>query len=91
MFSVQVKDLPTYPSSKPTFCPKWEVSVNVGLGEGWVGSSQKRIMIQDVSQQISSIGTFFNFNLSLPRARKEEETVLSSRVPRIHSYTQIPS
>ena len=34
---------------------------------------------------------FFNFNLSLPRARKEEETVLSSRVPRTHSYAQIPS
>ena len=30
--------LPTYPSPKSTFCPKWEVSVNVGLGEGWVGS-----------------------------------------------------
>ena len=26
--------LPTYPSPKPTFCPKWELSVNVGLGEG---------------------------------------------------------
>ena len=26
--------LPTYPSLKPTFCPKREVSVNVGLGEG---------------------------------------------------------
>ena len=26
--------LPTYPSPKPTFSPKWEVSVNVGLGEG---------------------------------------------------------
>ena len=25
--------LPTYPSLKPTFCPKWEVSDNVGLGE----------------------------------------------------------
>ena len=24
----------TYPSPKPTFCPKWEVSVDVGLGEG---------------------------------------------------------
>ena len=30
--------LPTYSSLKPTFCPKWEVSVNVGLGEGYVGS-----------------------------------------------------
>ena len=30
--------LPTHPSPKPTFCPKWEVSVNVGLGEGQVGS-----------------------------------------------------
>ena len=32
--------LPTYPSLKPTFCPKLEVpvSVNVGLGDGYVGS-----------------------------------------------------
>ena len=28
----------TYLSPKPTFCPKWEVSVNVGLGKGKVGS-----------------------------------------------------
>ena len=27
-------NLPTYPSPQLTFCPKWEVSVNVGLGEG---------------------------------------------------------
>ena len=26
------------PAPKPKFCPKWKVSVNVGLGEGWVGS-----------------------------------------------------
>ena len=26
--------VPTYPSPKPTFCPKWELSVSVGLGEG---------------------------------------------------------
>ena len=31
--------LPTYPSPNPTFCPKREVSVNVGLWEGFqVGS-----------------------------------------------------
>ena len=30
--------LPTNTFPKPTFCPKWEVSVNVGLGEGYVGS-----------------------------------------------------
>ena len=30
--------LPTYPSPKPTFCPNWEVSDNVDLGEGWVVS-----------------------------------------------------
>ena len=30
--------LPTYHSPKATFCPKWEVSVNVGLGEGWMSS-----------------------------------------------------
>ena len=28
------KKLPTYPSPKATFCPEWEVSVDVGLGEG---------------------------------------------------------
>ena len=32
-FSVSGK-LPTYPSPKPTFWPKWEVSVYVGLWEG---------------------------------------------------------
>ena len=38
--------LPTYPSPKSTVCSKWEVSVNVGLGEGWGGAvCQKRIMI----------------------------------------------
>ena len=26
--------LPTYPSPKPSFCPKREVSVNVSLGKG---------------------------------------------------------
>ena len=26
---------PVYPSPKSTFCPKWKVSVNVGLGEGY--------------------------------------------------------
>ena len=30
--------LPTYPSLKATFCSKWEVSVNVGLREGYVSS-----------------------------------------------------
>ena len=30
--------LPNYPSPKPTFWPKWEVSVYVGLGEEWVSS-----------------------------------------------------
>ena len=29
------------PSLKPTFCSKWEVSVNVGLGEGQVSSVQE--------------------------------------------------
>ena len=30
--------LPTYPSLKVTCCLKWEVSVDVGSGEGYVGS-----------------------------------------------------
>ena len=32
------RKLATYPSPKPTFCPIWEVSVDIGLGEGCVGS-----------------------------------------------------
>ena len=35
---VGVRKLPTHPSPKPAFYPKWEVSVNFGLGEGKVGS-----------------------------------------------------
>ena len=34
--------LPTYPSPKPTFYPKWEVSINVALGEELVGSFPER-------------------------------------------------
>ena len=30
--------LPTYPSPKQPFCPKWEIRVNVGLREGYVDS-----------------------------------------------------
>ena len=37
--------LSTYPSPKLTFCPKWEVSVNVSLGEGWVGSFPELTLI----------------------------------------------
>ena len=29
-----LEKLPNYPSPKKTFCPKWEVIVDVGLGEG---------------------------------------------------------
>ena len=37
--SIDSGKLPTYPSlnpTNPTFCPQWEVSVGLGLGEGWV-------------------------------------------------------
>ena len=35
IFSLYVsRKLPTYPSPKSTFCPKWEISFNVGFGEG---------------------------------------------------------
>ena len=40
--------LPTYPSPNPTFCLKWEVSVNVGLGEGRRAVSQKGVMIWEL-------------------------------------------
>ena len=29
---------PPTPPRKPTLCSKWDLSVNAGLGEGWVGS-----------------------------------------------------
>ena len=38
--------LPTYPSPKPTACPKWEVSDNVDLGEGWVVSLRLGVLAQ---------------------------------------------
>ena len=41
--------LPTYPSPNPAFCPKWEVSVDADLGEGYVGS------FLDVTIQIKPI------------------------------------
>ena len=45
--------LPTYPSLKPTFCPKCEESVNVGLGEGRWAVSQKLTMIpNDLSTEL---------------------------------------
>ena len=37
--------LPTYPSPKPTFCPKWEVNVNVGLGRGGWRVSKNPILV----------------------------------------------
>ena len=43
------RKLPTYPSPKPTFCPKWEVSVKVGLGEGKVSSFSGTYNDQSVS------------------------------------------
>ena len=46
--SIQVSKLPTHSSSKPTFCPKGEVSFNVILGGGGGGRravSQKPILI----------------------------------------------
>ena len=36
--------MPTHPSPKPTFCPKWEVSM-LAKGRGRWAVSQKRIMI----------------------------------------------
>ena len=44
--------LPTCPSLKPTFCPKREVSVNVGLGEGLMGTDRDPFssLIHDSSQ-----------------------------------------
>ena len=52
--------LPTYPSPKPKFSPKWEVGVNVGLGEGrgrWA-VSQKRIIIHLVDRGSTKWGMY---------------------------------
>ena len=37
-----------YPSPKPTFCPKWEVSVNIGLGGGGV---DRRVLLSERLEQ----------------------------------------
>lgn len=47
----------TLPSPKPTFCPKWEVSVNVGLGKGGVGGKLPRIF---ASSQLHFKATLMN-------------------------------
>ena len=52
--------LPTYPSPKPIFCPKWEVSVNVELGKGLVVSFPETCcgwvqLSNDVLQKIEKI------------------------------------
>ena len=38
--------VPTYPSPKPTVWPKWEVSDDVDVGEGWVVSFPEPKLIQ---------------------------------------------
>ena len=38
--------LPTYSSPKPTFCPKWEVRVNVSLGRGGEADRHARYVIK---------------------------------------------
>ena len=48
--------LPTYPSPKPTFYPKCEISVNVSLGEGrrkWAVSQKCVLVIRTVLRRIS--------------------------------------
>ena len=47
--------LPTYPSPKPSLCPKWEVSVNVSLGEGWWAVSHKPKLIQNGDTYATSL------------------------------------
>ena len=47
-FYVSVK-LPTYPSPKPTSCSKWELTVNVVLGEGKVGGSSTGVYINGMA------------------------------------------
>ena len=37
--------LPIYPSPNPTFCPEWEVNVNVGLGRGGWRVSKNPILV----------------------------------------------
>ena len=36
--------LPTFPSPKPSFFPKWEVSVIVSLGAGFLGSFSETLI-----------------------------------------------
>ena len=49
------RKLPTYPSPKPSFCPKWEVSVHVNLGEGSLAVSQNPKLIQFFFSALKSL------------------------------------
>ena len=63
--------LPTYPSPKPTVCPKWEVSDDVDVGEGWVVSFPEPKVIQ----------SFFREKGKTPsKETKERETNLYCRL-----------
>ena len=53
--------LPTYPSPKPTFCPKWGVSVNVDLGEGWVGSFPETYELKKKELMVENLKTISYF------------------------------
>ena len=45
--------LPTYPSPNSTIVNWWQVTVNVGLGEGWVGSCPDTDIDPSKQQQTS--------------------------------------
>ena len=59
--------LPSYPSPKLTFCPKWEVSANVDLGRGRWGSFGREQSPTDLIQKIEKTVNKTNTDNKNPR------------------------
>ena len=70
--------LPTYPSPKPTVWPKWEVSDDVDVGEGWVVSFPEPKLIQSFFREKGKSG--------VRRLRREKQNLYSrlSHLGNIH-------
>ena len=68
--------LPTYPSPNSTIVNWWQVTVNVGLGEGWVGSFpdtdiDPRFLPSHVFVKFASFSQFFQALLRLLGYKKD--------------------
>ena len=74
--------LPTYPSPKPTVCPKWEVSDDVDVGEGWSVS-------QNLNWSNPSLGRKASRGVRRPRREKQNLYSRLSHLGNIHESSLV--